>query len=136
MATSLPAGTIRGDVGDVLNLPDLHSRADQDSPLAPCPRSWSCIPLWPHPGQQPTWQHTERPHFHFLARKIGDTDRSVTEGRKDVAGTKYVFPYGPLTSKAEDLLFLPFLPLARRHFCPSFPDSATGRSPCPLFFST
>ena len=59
----------------------------------------------------------------LLARKIGDVHKSVVEGCKDVARTKYIF--SP-SAEADDLFFLLFLPLARCHFCASSPDSATG----------
>ena len=51
----------------------------------------------------------------FLARKIGDVHKSVVEGCKDVAHTKYILSFSHLRAEADDLFFLLFLPLARRH---------------------
>lgn len=52
----------------------------------------------------------------FLARKIGNMDKGIIEGCKDVADTKYILSFSHLRSKADDLFFLLFLPLARCHF--------------------
>lgn len=52
----------------------------------------------------------------FLARKIGNMDKGVIEGCKDVADTKHILSLSHLRSQADDLLFLLFLPLAWRHF--------------------
>ena len=58
----------------------------------------------------------------FLAWKIGDMDKSVDEGCKGVAHTKYIF-FSHLRAKADDLFFLLFFPPARCHFFTSSPDS-------------
>ena len=68
----------------------------------------------------------------FLARKIGDTHKSVSERCKNVAHTKYIFSFSHLRAKADDLFFLLFLPLVRCNFCASSPDSATRKRGCIL----
>ena len=99
-----------------------------------------------HPGQ-PTWQHMARIHLcqpfnstsyttdGFLARKISDMDKSVTEACKGVAHTKYIFSFSHLRAKADDLLFLLFFPLARCYFCMSSPHSTTRKRACLIFLS-
>ena len=47
----------------------------------------------------------------FLARKIGDMHKSVVEGCKNVAQTKYIFSFSHLRAKADDLFFLLSFPL-------------------------
>lgn len=44
----------------------------------------------------------------FLARKIGNMDKGVIEGCKDVADTKHILSLSHLRSQADDLLFLLF----------------------------
>ena len=56
-----------------------------------------------------------------LARKIGDMHKSVVEGCKDVADTKYIFSFSHLRAEADDLFFLLFFLPARCHFCTSSP---------------
>ena len=71
------------------------------SPVIPNPSPCWVLPL--HGGNS-------------LARKIGDVHKSVVEGRKNMAHTKYIFSFSHLRAKADDLFFLLFLPLARCHF--------------------
>ena len=71
----------------------------------------------------------------FLARKISDMDKSVTEACKGVAHTKYIFSFSHLRAKADDLFFLLFFPLARCYFCMSSPHSTTRKRACLNFLS-
>ena len=91
-----------------------------------------------HPGQ-PTWQHMQRGHLgqpspasrqlhgRWFPCQKDRRHRSVVDGCKDVAHTKYVFSFSHLRAEADDLFFLLFLPFVRCHFCASSPDSATGK---------
>lgn len=44
----------------------------------------------------------------FLAREIGNMDKGIIEGCKNVADTKYILSFSHLTSKADDLFFFSF----------------------------
>lgn len=76
---------------------------------------------------QPSPASRQLPADGFLARKIG-RHRSVVDGYKDVAHTKYVFSLNTWGAEADDLFFPSFPSLCMRcHFCASSPDSATGK---------